>query len=339
MNDVALNADGDKNTPLGVAESTPPCHLPCYRQSGWGGHKPLEILPKNAVFINRRNTPLNTHAKKTVRVEDVACLLEKIAPAHLAEDWDNCGLQVGSMGWEIKKIWVALDPLLAVIEAAIRNNVDLVITHHPLIFDGVKRIDIETIVGKTIAAAVANRTAIYSAHTNLDSAAGGINDLMATKIGLHHLTPMVGAKPAAGGHETTCDAGVGMGRIGHLAQPKTVLQWIDDIKKCFGLQKVRVAGNVEQVVRQAAVCSGSGGSLVEIFLKSDAQVFVTGDLRYHDARAVEDAGRAFIDIGHFASEHIILDALVRNLTSAAESSGWDVQIESCMTEKDPFELL
>ncbi|MGD9247897.1 MAG: Nif3-like dinuclear metal center hexameric protein, partial [Desulfobacteraceae bacterium] len=97
---------------------------------------------------------MNTHAKKTVRVEDVACLLEKIAPAHLAEDWDNCGLQVGSMGWEIKKIWVALDPLLAVIEAAIRNNVDLVITHHPLIFDGVKRIDVETIVGKTIAAAV-----------------------------------------------------------------------------------------------------------------------------------------------------------------------------------------
>ena len=282
---------------------------------------------------------MNTHAKMTVRVEDVAFLLDKIAPAHLAEDWDNCGLQVGSMRWKIKKIWVALDPLLSVIEEAIHHKVDMVITHHPLIFNAVKNIDLETIEGKVIAAAVVNRTAIYTAHTNLDMAVGGINDLLATKIGLNHLTPMVEAKPTAGSDETTRDTGVGIGRLGHLAQPKTVPQLIGDIKKCFGLQNVRVAGNVQQMVRQVAVCSGSGGSLMDAFLKSDAQVFVTGDLRYHDARAVEDAGRAFIDIGHFASEHIVLEALVRKLTSVVENLGWDVQIESCRIEKDPFELL
>ena len=78
---------------------------------------------------------------------------------------------------------------------------------------------------------------------------------------------------------------------------------------------------------------------MDTFLSSDADVFVTGDLRYHDARAVEDAGRAFIDIGHFASEHIILDALTAKLTAAVQKAGWDVKIEACMIEKDPFEVL
>ncbi len=282
---------------------------------------------------------MNTQAKETVRLEDVARLLEKIAPAHLAEDWDNCGLQVGSTQWKIKKIWVALDPLLPVMEEAARHQVDMLITHHPLIFNPLKRIDLETPEGKVIAAALENRIAVYTAHTNLDIAAGGINDLLAQKIGLHHLVPMVEAKTGNNSDEPVDAMGVGIGRIGQLEPPRSLHQWIVDIKKSFGLQKVRVAGNLDQVIQRAAVCSGSGGSLLSDFLNSDAQVFVSGDLRYHDARAVEDAGRAFIDIGHFASEHIILDKLEKKLGSAVENLNWNVQIESCKIEKDPFELV
>lgn len=283
---------------------------------------------------------MNTIEKKRVRVEDVAGLLDDIAPAHLSEEWDNCGLQVGSTQWEVRKIRVALDPLMTVIEDAGRSDVDMIITHHPLIFKALKRIDLDSLEGKVIAAAIGHRMAIYTAHTNLDSAAGGINDVLAQKIGLGNLRPIIIPKDGSNSEEASGEtAMVGIGRIGELSKPVTVRQWIGDIKRCFGIQHVKAAGDIDRIVHCAAVCSGSGGSLMDTFLSSEADVFVTGDLRYHDARAVEDAGRAFIDIGHFASEHIILDALTAKLTAAVQKAGWDVKIEACMIEKDPFEVL
>jgi dinuclear metal center YbgI/SA1388 family protein len=302
-------------------------------------NNPLQILPENVIADSGRNAPLDTHRKNTVCLEEFAGLLEKIAPAHLAEQWDNCGLQVGSPKWKIKKIWIALDPLISVMEAAVRHHVDLVITHHPLIFKPIQYIDLETPIGKVIATAIENRTAVYAAHTNLDIAAGGVNDSLAEKIGLQQLIPMVETQTGAGGDAPDGDTVVGIGRIGVLDPPRPMRQWIDEMKSRLGLQKVRVAGNYDQIINRAAVCSGSGGSLLGPFLNSDAQVYISGDLRYHDARAVEDAGRAFIDIGHFASEHIILETLVNKLTLAVEKMGWHVQIESCMLEKDPFELI
>lgn len=283
---------------------------------------------------------MNTIEKKRVLVEDIADLLDHIAPAHLSEEWDNCGLQVGSNQWGVKKIWVALDPLMSVIEDAGRSDIDMIITHHPLIFKALKRIDLESLEGKVIASAIRHRMAIYAAHTNLDSAVGGINDVLAQKIGLCNLRPLILPKDCSSSDEAPDrPAVVGIGRIGDLSKPVMVKQWISDIKRCFGIQHVKAAGKIDRVVHRAAVCSGSGGSLMDTFLSSDADVFVTGDLRYHDARAVEDAGRTIIDIGHFASEHIILDALTAKLTSAVQKAGWDVKIEACMIEKDPFEVL
>jgi dinuclear metal center YbgI/SA1388 family protein len=283
---------------------------------------------------------VKTIEKKAVRVEDIACLLEQIAPARLAQAWDNCGLQVGSFRWEVKKIWVALDPLDKVIEDAGQSDVDMVITHHPLIFKGLKRVEVESTEGKAIASAINHRIAVYSAHTNLDSAVGGINDVLAQKIGLCNLQPMIMPSCSSGSDEASGDSVMaGIGRIGNLLKPLTAKRLIGEIKRSFGIQHVKAAGNIDRIIHRAAVCSGSGGSLMDTFLSSDADVFITGDLRYHDARAVEDAGRVFIDIGHFASEHIILDALTAKLKTAVQKAGWDVKIETCMIEKDPFKVI
>jgi dinuclear metal center YbgI/SA1388 family protein len=279
---------------------------------------------------------MNTIEKKRVCVADIARLLEQIAPANLAEEWDNCGLQVGSMRWGVKKIRVALDPLDKVIEDAGQCAVDMVITHHPLIFKALKRVEVESTQGKVIASAINYRIAVYAAHTNLDSAVGGINDVLAQKIGLCNLHPMIMPKCSSGSDES---AMAGIGRIGDLSEPLIARQWMGEIKRSFGIKHVKAAGNIDRMVYRAAVCSGSGSSLMDAFLASDADIFVTGDLRYHDARAVEDAGRAFIDIGHFASEHIILDALTAKLTTAVQKAGLDVKIEACMIEKDPFEVI
>lgn len=283
---------------------------------------------------------MNADQPKTIRVADVFSVMDNIAPTCLAEEWDNVGLQVGSAQWKVHKIWVALDPLLDVIEDAGRHQVDMVITHHPLIFTSLKSIDLESNVGKVIDAALGTKTAIFAAHTNLDSAADGLNDVLARKLGLLNLQPLVEAKDCAEQSDTpAASMPTGLGRIGEIATPQILEHWVDEIKKRLGLNYVRAAGNVMQRVQRVAVCTGSGGSLIKDFLGSGADVFVSGDLRYHDARTVEEAGRACIDIGHFASEHIVVTALAEKLTSAVQACGWDVQIEACLTEQDAFTLM
>ena len=283
---------------------------------------------------------MNSAGQGPIYVAEMVELLERMAPPYLAESWDNCGLQVGSRQWPVKKVWVALDPLLKVVLEAAEQNVDLLITHHPLIFKPLKTIDLDTPEGKIISTAIKAQMAVYAAHTNLDSAKNGINEMLARKIGLKNLQPLV---PAS--HDET-HAGkilqtesMGMGRLGHLNKPVTVIQLAEEIKGRLGLSHIKMAGKSSQRVRKVAVCSGSGGGLISHFLASGAEVFISGDLRYHDARAVEHAGRALIDIGHFASEHLMVDAFCNQLAGAINKAGWNVESAPCRMERDPFELI
>jgi dinuclear metal center YbgI/SA1388 family protein len=273
-------------------------------------------------------------------VDDIIAVIEQIAPLNLAEQWDNCGLQVGSRSQQVEKVWVALDPLLPVVAAAADQGVDLIITHHPLLFRSVRSIDLESAIGKVIAIAVEHRIALYAAHTNLDSAHHGINTRLADLIGLSGLEPLV---PANVDPQYTLDRvevpQPGLGRIGWLDPPQTVGELVEPIKRCLNLTSVRIAGDTQLKVRRAAVCSGAGSSLMEAFLSSDAQVYISGDSRYHDARAVEEAGRALIDVGHFASEQIVIDSLVDQLRRAAKTAKWGISIEPCRMERDPFKIV
>lgn len=264
-------------------------------------------------------------------VFDIMQLMERIAPLSLAEEWDNCGLQIGSKRWPVKKIWVALDPLLPVIEAAADKQVDMVITHHPLFFRPLRNLDVDTPAGKVIERALAARIAVYAAHTCLDSAPGGVNDVLARRIGLTNLKALV---PATG--EDEGDPPKGLGRIGNLPAPLPLEELALSVKNALGLEQIVLAGRCIKPIRMVALCSGSGSSLLETFLESQAQVYISGDMHYHDARAVEDAGRAFIDVGHFGSERVMIDALAAQISAICTSCAWPVTIESCRVEKNPF---
>ena len=111
------------------------------------------------------------------------------------------------------------------------------------------------------------------------------------------------------------------------------------IKERLELKSVKIAGRSDLPVNKAAVCAGSGSSLLNHFLLSGAQVYVSGDLRYHDARAVEDANKGLIDIGHFASEHLMVDILARRLQKILSEKGMDIIIEACGLETDPFMII
>jgi GTP cyclohydrolase I len=264
-------------------------------------------------------------------LEHIFQLLDRMAPPHMAEEWDNVGLQVGDPGREVELVWVALDPSLEVVSAACRQGVGLLVTHHPLIFRSLKRIDIRTPLGSVIEQALRNRLAIYTMHTNLDAAAGGLNDLLAEKVG------MQGLKPLAGGTERRLRAG--MGRTGMLRARLPLNQLALKLKKGLKLEAVRVVGNAENLVKRVAVSTGSGSSLLPYFLSSTAEVFITGDLRYHDAREIETAGRCAIDIGHFHSEHLMTDAVAQGLQRALNRRRARIQVQAYPNEKEPFRTM
>ncbi|MCD6224233.1 MAG: Nif3-like dinuclear metal center hexameric protein [Deltaproteobacteria bacterium] len=370
-------------------------------------------------------------------VKDIIKAMQTIAPSSFAEKWDNVGLQVGEKDWAIKKIWIALDPLKEIVEAACKKEVDLLITHHPLIFKPLKCVDLSTTAGSIINMAICNRMAIFSAHTNLDKARGGINDILADIIGLKNLKvlnkpvetekfklvvyvpvehekrvfetlfesgvgkigdytcctfrnygtgtfkPGSDSKPFTGkigeiSHtdesrielvveknnlkqlienvgkhhpyetpaydiyplfESETESSAGLGRIGETSGKVSLLSLAKNIKKKLGIKYIKIAGRPDLTISKVAVCSGSGSSLMDDFLVSGAEIFISGDLGYHNARAVEAADRGLIDIGHFASEHIIVKHLAEKLRKILTEVDFDVEIKACDMEVDPFMVL
>ena len=254
-------------------------------------------------------------------------IIEQVIPKDLSEAWDNCGLQVGDVDWSVKKIWVALDPLPEVIAAASQNDVDLVITHHPLIFKAIKTIDVHTPEGAVIQQALNGKVAVYSAHTNLDRVHAGVNDVLAHAIGLKEIVPL-SIDPVSGMP--------GFGRIGKVDSPTTPTEMIHRLKAALKLEHVKVAGDLNLNVQKVVVCSGSGSSMISEFFNSSADAYISGDLHYHDARLFEFAGKVLIDIGHFASEHLIVEALTKRLKQSFRSEGLKLDVQAYAFEKDPF---
>jgi len=271
-------------------------------------------------------------------VGDIMEIMETLAPAGLAEGWDNPGLQIGCRDQVVKTLWVALDPSFPVISAACRQGVDLLITHHPFIFKPLDTIDLDTPSGKIISLALRHELSVFSAHTNLDAASSGINDVLADRIGLKDISGLDVPRKGFDAHQPG-ETNWGMGRKGCLEEKTHLLHFAEHLKTRLGLTSVRIAGQPDMPVKSVALCCGSGSSLLKTFLLSDAEVFVSGDLRYHDARDAEAAGKGLIDIGHFASEHVILDVLAGRLQEETKIRGLDVAVQACKLENDPFQTL
>jgi dinuclear metal center YbgI/SA1388 family protein len=368
-------------------------------------------------------------------IADIIRAMEFVAPSRLAEAWDNVGLHIGDRNQPVEIIRVALDPTPDVVASAAKDGVDLLITHHPLIFHPLKFIDLETPMGSIIQTALQSRMAIFSAHTNLDNAMDGLNDILASRIGLDDLKVLGSAKQnekyklvvyvasayqqsvMASLFETNageignysccsfCNRGEGTykpgslsrpfsgkigeisradevrietvvrkedvtsvidhikkhhpyetmaydiypllsyddqqgpGRIGKLAESMDLRSFAVSVKKKLGLSYLKVAGNLGLTIKTVAVCSGSGSGLVNQFVASGAQVYVSGDLGYHDARTAEALNLGIIDVGHFASEHLIVDVLARRLKKVLSEAGMDIKIEAYEVEHDPFMIL
>lgn len=259
--------------------------------------------------------------------------LERVAPKRLAEDWDNPGLLVGSFSADIERILVALDVTDAVVEQAIAQNANMIIAHHPLIFKGIKKLRTDLPLGKRIAVLIKNDIAVAAAHTNLDIAVGGVNDVLAKSIGLDKLSTFVITSQNDDGEINS------LGRFGTLPRPIAVHDFADMVKNALPTDYVRLVNAGDRAVRKVAICSGSGAEFIQRAAFMGADAYVTGDVKYHDAQAAVELGMHVIDAGHFATEFPVIEALAERLREELVTAKGKVDIITDNSSQDFFEIV
>ena len=261
-----------------------------------------------------------------MKVSDVVNVLEEEAPAKDALDWDNVGLLVGSMDWEVSRIYVALDATDEVIAHAIDAKADLIVTHHPMIFKNVNRVVEGDFVGRRILKLIEHHIACFAMHTNFDIHRMG--KLAEEKLGLSHT---IALEPCEIDGEV--DVNVGLGRIGSLLdKPTTLEEYAWRVRESFELPYVRVYGEAKQMIHTIAICPGSGRSEIKNALAAGADLLITGDIDHHSGIDAVAQNLAIIDAGHYGVEHIFI-AHVKDLLS--EETGLPVMGEE---KKMPYWL-
>lgn len=366
---------------------------------------------------------------------DVMHIMDSIFPERYAEPWDNVALMVGDPDAEVKKILLALDATATVIEEAVQIGADMIITHHPLLFHPLKRIDTSKGAGKIIAMLNKAGIALYSAHTNMDVAKGGVNDALAEALHLDNIAILdktvsqkyaklvvfipkgyenavleamanAGAgwignyshctfraegigtfKPLEGAHPFIGQKGrleevaevrmetivrqeqlkevisamltahpyeevaydvypldneietAGLGIIGNAHRPMLLSEYALYVKECLKLSGLKLVGGLDKPVGRVAVCGGSGGDLIDKAAAKGADVFITGDIGYHDALKAEEYDMAVIDAGHYATEHCVLSKLAFGLQKVIDTLQYNVETTVSQKECDPFVFL
>lgn len=367
-----------------------------------------------------------------ISVQTLIRYLEQLAPQRLAYDWDNVGLQLGSSHGVVRKILVALDVDESVLFEAIGMGADFIVTHHPFIFRPISAIRTDLPQGRLIEKALQSGIRIYAAHTNLDVAQGGVNDVLAEIFGLtdtdilrrsgqedyeklvvfvpqehtdnvrnalaaagagwignySHCTfsapgtgtfmPREGANPYAGKLgklekaqevrlETILPATLrnqvvrammkahpyeevaydlyplitggkpyGIGRVGKIQEPCSLQELCNLVKEKLQVGSLHVAGAMTRTIKKVAVCGGSGGDLIHAASFAGADVLITGDLKYHEARDAQAVNLSVIDAGHDATERVIVPVLCRYLRQSLHSDGCQAEVIASKVDTAPW---
>ena len=243
---------------------------------------------------------------------ELAVELEKLAPLSYACSWDNPGLITGRRDKEIRRIAIALDATEPVIEGAVKAGADLLLTHHPMIFKAVSKINDDNSLGRRLMELIRADMCCYAMHTNFDSAPGCMADIVARMMGIEKEGPL---EPVEGFEGES----FGIGFVGELKEPLYPNVLADRIKESFNLPFVLYyAGDGTDVpdperrlpysrkIKRVAVCPGSGRGMAEAALKKGAEAFITGDMGHHDGLDAVSEGMALIDAGHYGLERVFV---------------------------------
>ena len=231
-----------------------------------------------------------------VKVGDIIKVIEDFAPLSLQEGWDNSGLCIGSPDAPVTSVLLGLDCTPELVDEAVECGADMIITHHPLIFSGLKKISPDDMVGAAVIKAIKAGISIYAAHTSADKVIAGVSGAMAARLGLVNVSIL----------DEDGD-GTGLGVVGDLPEPLSAEEAVRVVKERFGLKAMRTSRPIEGSVSRVAMCGGSGGSLIKAAKSSGAQLYISGDISYHNFFTPE--GFMIMDIGHYESEKDIVEIL------------------------------
>ena len=333
-----------------------------------------------------------------ITAKDLIHLMNTWAPQDLAESWDHPGLQVGDPNEPVKKVLIALDVTAENVDYAASVGATMIISHHPFLFRSIHTLDLTSWRGAIIGKLITNHIVSFAAHTNLDTARGGVNDALAGALGLQDCrdfvpektypmmkvaayAPFVKAKEfhyrlkeqypdigktfyllgdfddaaRVGKMEFNVPSGKltqlldemrkicgpihydlyelknggtheSMGRIGRLPHPMTGMEALEHVKKSLAIPVLRYAGNPERTVETLAVLGGAGSEFASLARAKGADLYVTGDLKYHEAQDAAGMGLLIADAGHFYTERVIVPALAERIRKAAAEKGWDLEV-------------
>lgn len=333
-----------------------------------------------------------------ITAQHLISLMNRWAPPSLAEPWDHPGLQVGNSQVPVEKVLVSLDLTEENADLAVREGASMIISHHPFLFKGLHELDLSTYKGRVIEQLIKHDILAFAAHTNLDTAQGGVNDALAAALDLQNLRGLVPEKthamyklaayvtPASAkafhhhvkeaygddvGHyyllddedDMTAEAKMElnvlspslpallsdlkaycgavhydiypldngavreyMGRIGDLPHAMSGIEALRHIKEKLGIPDLRYAGDVERTVKTVAVLGGAGSEFASLAKAKGADLYLTGDLKYHEAQDASRLGLLIADGGHFYTERVIVPALARRIRDAAKERGWELEV-------------
>lgn len=261
-----------------------------------------------------------------MKVRDITEVLEQIAPLRYAESWDNVGLLVGDPAADVARVLVTVDYTEAVAEEA-RGSADLVVAYHPPLFSAVKRAAHDALWVDAIRRGIA----LYSPHTALDVAASGTNDFLADACGISP-EGRLPIRPYAAKPGKVEPEGIGLGRIGAVAPVKRS-ELLARVKTALGLSYALVAGPLHADATRVAVAAGAGGELLEDAIRAGADVFVTGEVRHHDALAAARRGVTVIATLHSNSERAAVRAYAERLRVRLDGA---VEVAASRADTDPF---
>ena len=219
--------------------------------------------------------------------------IESVAPRSAKEEWDNSGMQVGDTGQDIQSVLLTTDITETVVTEAIERGCQLIISHHPLLFHGLKQVCGQTPQARIVEMAIKHNIAIYSAHTSLDSVAGGINTRLAEKLGITDYKPL-SPSSLKGEHNY-------LGVIGTLPAPIAYTDFLAQVHDTLDCTYVRYTRPCKEYIQTVALCGGSGAEFIGAAIEQGADVYLTADCKYHEFQDA-DGCIGLIDIDHWCSE-------------------------------------
>ncbi len=259
-----------------------------------------------------------------ISLDKICDFLNQFAPLELAEDWDNVGLLVGDRSAEVSRIMTCLTVTPESVEEAIAGQADLIVTHHPLPFQPIRKLTNESTPTKLLLELIRAGIAIYSPHTGFDSSKSGINQMICQRIGLQDIKPLV---PAAAGASD-----LGSGRFGRMDSVTELASFMDNLKQQFAIEHLQYVGDLKATVSVVASACGSGGSFLDAAVLVGCNTFLTGEANFHTCLEAKARNISLILLGHYSSERFAIEVL----SDVIQSQFSDLKVWCSAKESDPL---